>query len=115
MELIHVSSYAECGGYPFYQYRCCGCNAMSPPKETEEDACAAATRRPPNLPLTKEQIMGMPDDDALWLIGQRCGSVTVYSAGEIKREIKYYTDVAFAFSAKPAPDDIEAARKKADK
>jgi hypothetical protein len=93
--------------------------------ETTESAAIqaaylAATRRPPNLPLTKEQIMAMQDDAAVWGVSvlrdnEGPDRITVASAAELKELLSDYPYTAFLegiyFAALPSSADIEAGRK----
>lgn len=100
-------------------YRC-ECGAESPIADGMDAAYIAANKRPENKPLSREQIMGMPGDDAVWYIHKYGGSLNVICA---KGAAYHYADYenkdtgncAIYFAAKPTPADIEAARKKADK
>jgi len=118
----------------------CECGARSPDASvpgTDEAVYLAATRRPPNLPLAKEQIMEMDNDDALWLVDT--GKDTQPNEDEMSEEseagvmsVREFTRVfldiwnddtkAFGgedtgciefvvFAAKPTHADIEATRK----
>lgn len=78
--------------------------------ETEDAAYAAATRRPPNKPLTEEQLLQLDDLDAVWVLGAMglfVGSghyAKWYPAqGDIKKGV-------LVFSAQPTSADIESAR-----
>jgi hypothetical protein len=79
-----------------------------------KEALLLATRRPPNLPLTKEQIMGMDDGNAVWYVPKDEREKTdspLDCAGAIKELIDVYCEEAYLFAAKPTPADIDAARK----
>jgi len=113
MELLEVYAYELCGDRPYKNYRCCECGAESPTVGVREDALLAANRRPPNPPLTKEQIMGMPGDDAVWWVWfNKLGEhrTTVLSANNSLTNILDRGPVPLMFAAKPTPADIEAAR-----
>ena len=83
-----------------------------------EDAADDWNRRPPNLPLTKEQIMGMPDDDAAFIVKRNCkdedaNCVRVWSIEEIKFDMTkglFNCNAQLVFAAKPTAADIKAAR-----
>lgn len=94
-------------------YECRSCGACSPRAISDGAAYEAATRHMPNLPLTKEQIMGMPDDDALWLVEKYDGTIHVQSVFVTDTSRRYpLLELFYVFAAKPTPADIEAARKK---
>lgn len=76
-------------------------------------ALQAQSVRPPNEPLTKEQIMAMDDLDAVWLVGNN-GMVLLDSAAEVKNYIEsvesmggIVTDTFYAHRPMTI-DDIEA-------
>lgn len=112
----------------YYQ---CDCGWTSPKRygETEsaaiEAAYAAATRRPPNRPLTRKQVMKLDDLDAVWilhdaseytvgmnLIEQQPGDSAKDLIRIFAREKCKQTFAVFA--CKPTPADIEAARKESE-
>lgn len=84
--------------------------------DTPEAAYAAATRRPPNRPLTFAQLFSLNDLDAIWMV-HFCnpGDFEDTPVINIVREVKSYATealkYAWLFAAPPTEDDIEAARK----
>lgn len=80
--------------------------------ERLDAACSAALRTPSNLPLTKEQVMALPADAAVWVFDNIDRFAWVRDAGYINQfllsSIKFERDLVF--SAKPSAADIEAAR-----
>ena len=105
-------------------YFCPKCEARSPHIHTidgnwdaaEEAAYAAATRTPPNRPLTEEQIMQCAVNVPLFCIyakDQECRCVVF--ASDIQVEYKYRAEMGQMFFRDfPTPADIEAARKERD-
>ncbi len=100
-------------------YRCaCGWHSPLRYGKAEEEArklaYEAATRRPPNKPLTEEQIMEMINDEAIWSCGRDSEGYDIYvhDAWDTRAHLKNadFEDYLF-FAAKPTEADIEAARK----
>jgi hypothetical protein len=63
----------------------------------------------PNMPLTKEQIMGMDKDDAVWC-ADREGALDVLDGQDASAYFSAWPNDLY-FEVKPSPADIEAARK----
>lgn len=118
-EIIIKSTSAVDEKYRFSsQYRCvCGWSAPirygKTESEAHEAAYAAATRRPPNKPLNREQIRRLSPDDAIWTYQLHGDLVWVLSARYVQNYILpclgWESDIMFA--SKPSPADIDAARK----
>jgi hypothetical protein len=104
----------------FYARFVCKCGWMAPwgkMKHTKDEARMsafdAATRRPPNLLLTKKQVMEMDDLDAVWIVRQSYERI-LCTAGTLKYRIDFEpstTGQELWFAANPTTADIEAARK----
>lgn len=98
------------------RYHCFHCGAVAPFGEmkTHESAYQAAMRRPPNKPMTKEQLYALPNDAAIWV----CYNDGVRREGAFPTSAswgKFYPDLCcdngMAFSSLPTNADIEAARR----
>ena len=89
-------------------YRC-ECGWTSPPEMSEESAYLAATRTPPNRPLTREQVEALDDLSAVWVVGET--DIVLMSVGEFKRTYGWCMRYMWMFASKPTHADIEAARK----
>ena len=97
-------------------YFCPECHSHSPHIATSDgnwdkasnDCYLAATRTPPNLPLTQEQVEEMPRNAAIWEVTPSNGLVGLEFAGIIKSFVR--SDSLY-FAAPPTPADIAAARK----
>lgn len=81
-------------------------------QEAIEAAYAAATRTPPNLPLTLKDMTEYDESDAVWVVSMD-GNVAVVN-GLDALEYAGYEYGALFFARKPSPADIEAARKAVD-
>ena len=110
MEPIIVNSIGplRCLGHA---YRC-ECGWTSPPEMSEESAYLAATRTPPNRPLTLKDMTEYDESDAVWVVS-RDGHVAVVNGLDALEYAGYEYDALF-FARKPSPADIEAARKERD-
>ena len=82
---------------------------------SEDAAYAAATKRPPNMPLTREQVMALDDLDAVWIFNPwetdpEC--VVVMGEALFLKETKDIAPVwkCILFARNPTHADIEAAR-----
>ena len=103
-------------------YVCDGCEAVSPIAYSEDAAYVAATRTPPNRPLTHEQVLAMDPYDAVWMISVNPAPIpmrSVRAAEWVQRQLTdrsggEWMDRKLLFADKPAPADIEAARKEAN-
>ena len=80
-----------------------------------KEAYRLATLRPPNLPLTREQVEAMPDLAAVWVFVEERYKPTIITAEHAM--LRYQGDTvlpfhsdAMLFAAPPTPADIEAAR-----
>jgi len=95
-------------------YVCEGCESVSPIAYSEDSAYTAATRTPPNRPLTEEQIYESDDKDAIWAYenGVLYEPISAAKTWELL-SCENYKDTMF-FACKPTPADIEAARKERD-
>ena len=91
-------------------YVCDGCEATSPIAYSEDTAYAAATKRPPNLPLTREQAEAMDDLDAVWMHLEMSDHILVSSVKSILTSSMPVPVGAIMFARKPTPEDIAAAR-----
>ena len=91
-------------------YECAQCCARSPIAITNKDAYAAATRRPPNRPLTLAEIKNRDDFDAIWWVRKNDNQTFVFAVYEFKGMTSEFSAERWAFAAKPTPEDIEAAR-----
>lgn len=91
-------------------YVCDGCEATSPIAYSEDAAYAAATQRPPNLPMTREQVEVMPDNAAVWYVTDSCTLVLIERACIVRGFWSIYEN-DMLFASMPTPADIEAARK----
>lgn len=91
-------------------YVCEGCEAVSPIAYSEDAAYAAATRHPPNRPLTREQVEKLDDLDAVWVVRGRGDAYTIMVVEAMRLE-HVYTNGEVMFGHRPTPADIEAARK----
>ncbi len=100
----------------------CDCGWIAPDDgggDTKQEAInaayAAATRRPPNKPLTREQIYKMHDLDAIWIVypdekdREPCVMPVIFltSGGMRDEQLKH----CIIFASNPTPADIEEARK----
>lgn len=101
-------------------YECAQCCARSPIAITNKDAYAAATRRPPNRPMTREQIenSGLQDNDAVWIMSRTNENAALHlidgcSLKQLMWECRISADTNtwVWLRRKPTPEDIEAARK----
>ena len=94
-------------------YVCDGCEETSPIAYSEDAAYAAATRTPPNRPLTLPELFDLDGvADAVWVVDSKSGT-RVMSAEEAC-EWASDADTVLFFVRKPTPADIEAARKELD-
>ena len=89
-------------------YECAQCCARSPMAVTNRDAYNAATRRPPNLPLTLPELFALADDDAVWVVAD---NGKIYAMGAECAQEWASEEHCIFFSRKPTPEDIEAERK----
>ena len=89
-------------------YKCYNCEARSPIALTDEAAYAAATRRPPNRPLTLPELFDLEDDDAAWVVAE---NGKIYAMGAECAQEWAGEEHCLFFAVKPTPADIEAARK----
>jgi hypothetical protein len=107
-------------------YACQMCGSSAPESEyltdlsaAEESAYAAATRTPPNRPLTRAQVAEKDGYDAVWRVNKMSGYLyRPMSAKDVRDLIECesvnYCENLWYFAAKPTPADIEAARKGID-
>ena len=93
-------------------YVCEGCEAVSPISYSEDSAYVAATRTPPNPPLTLEGMAELDESDAVWVVAKD-GTVCVVNGLDALEYAGYEYDALY-FAANPSPADIEAARKERD-
>jgi hypothetical protein len=94
-------------------YVCEGCEAVSPIAYSEDAAYTAATRTPPNRPLTLPELFDLDGNmDAVWVVDSGCG--TIVMGAEEACEWASDADTVLFFVRKPTPADIEAARKEDD-
>jgi hypothetical protein len=84
--------------------------------ESQEDAIKAAylaaTSRPPNLPMTREQAIALPDDTTLWVY-RRGYDVMKRNVGQVRDLLTHAPEIIAGwtiFTADPTTADIEAAR-----
>lgn len=98
-------------------YECYICGARSPIAQTEDAAYAAATCRPENKPLTREQIQAMDEYSPVWSVNlKRIGGeghfISVQPAYVARRYIKHdwMWKEFIAFAERPTLADIEVAR-----
>lgn len=89
----------------------CDCGVSTPWKDTIEAAYAAATSTPPNLPLTREQVEALPNDDAVWVYTKTGTDAWVHSAYYAKEYLVRCGGDEIYFAAKPTAAEVEAARK----
>ena len=89
-------------------YVCDGCEATSPIAYSEDTAYLAATRTPPNKPLTLPELFDLADDDAAWVVTEN-GKIWAMGA-ECAQEWASEERCLF-FASKPTNADIAAARK----
>lgn len=116
-EMVRSAIIARARGCYKATYRCKKCKISAPFGETkstwreaEDDAYLAATHRPPNRPMTREQVEEMPDLAAVWSHGTLL--CQLHAAKDVRRFIQRgWTDGEMFFAAHPTPADIEAARK----
>ena len=97
-----------------YYYECSICESKAPIAYGENGACAAATRIPPNRPLTREQVEAMDDMDAVWMHLEKQDHILVFSAKSILTSYMPVPIGASMFARNPTPADIETARKERD-
>ena len=99
--------------YRFIASYHCGCGWNSPVRdgttreEAAEEACAAATRRPENRPLTLPELFDLEDDDAAWVVAE---NGKIYAMGAECAQEWASEEHCLFFARKPTPEDIEAAR-----
>ena len=93
-------------------YECAQCCARSPMAVTNRDAYNAATRRPPNLPLTREQVEALePKMTPIWYATINLGLLGMIEAYVAQSDPVYWMhDGMLLFARKPNPADIAAAR-----
>ena len=105
------------GIMPAYRYIAsyhCGCGWNSPVRdgttreEAAEEAYAAATSRPENLPLTLPALFELEEADAVWVVDEN-GRIWAMGA-ECAQEWASEEHCLF-FARKPTNADIAAARK----
>lgn len=91
--------------------------------DTAEEAYAAVTRRPPNRPLTTQQIenSGVQDNDAVWIMNRikenaALNLIDGYGLKQLMWECRISADTNtwVWLRNKPTPEDIEAARLHSD-
>lgn len=107
----------------YKHFYACDCGASSPPEVAEETAYAAATRTPPNRPLTREQAIrsdlpvwveyiDYPDESRLAFVcsGEEENTLFMTSKGSAAFNEDYNAETMLFFSEPPTLADIEAAR-----
>jgi hypothetical protein len=86
---------------------------------TQEKAMGAWNRRPPNLPLTYEQLAGLDSVDAVWKVDADWSPplIEVMQAKDIQHSNRSQQELneiyalrVYLFAARPTPADIDAAR-----
>jgi len=113
-EMVSAST-GYCDGFSIVWMQC-KCGAESPKNRARDDALLeaaylAATRRPPNRPLTLAEIKNRDDFDAIWWVRKNDNQTFVFAVYEFKGMTSEFSAERWAFAAKPTPEDIEAARK----
>ena len=90
-----------------YKYACEQCGIRTEDFDTMEEAYAAATRRPPNLPLDYKTIYNLTDREPVWRVDKQDDVIVLggYNAWRKYDAVRY-----LYFAANPSPADIEAAR-----
>lgn len=99
-------------------YFCPECHSHSPHIATSDgnwdkasnDCYLAATRTPPNKPMTFDGMVALDEADAVWVVSKD-GAVCVVNGLDALEYAGYEYDALY-FARKPTPEDIEAARKK---
>jgi len=91
----------------------CICGAQTPIKENTPTAIKAAmdTHRPPNRPLTREQVAEMPALSGVWVYEDNENILLETAETAIIDYEEGISTGCIYFSAPPTPADIEAARK----
>ena len=99
-------------------FECIGCMATSPTVKMDEKefvcqaAYEAATRRPPNKPLTLPELFDLdPESDAVWIYDSSWEKPIRAMSAEEACEWASDADTVLFFASKPTAADIDAARK----
>ena len=111
-EMILCCDQADCGNY-YAQYDCdCGWSSPQCERRTEQEAIEAAyeaaTRKPPNRPLTLPELFDLGDDDVVWTVFE---NGRIWAMGARGAQAWLTDEHYLLFARKPTPADIEAARK----
>jgi hypothetical protein len=88
----------------------CECGWSSPTAEGRTAAYAAAMKRPPNLPLTREQLRTMPEHTPVFIAAENWILLESSESALLDYDAGSATGCMY-FATLPSPADIEAARK----
>lgn len=115
LEPLDEAGHFAATGVDQHWYECYICGSRTPIADSEAAAYAAATQRPPNLPLTREQVEAMDDLDAVWEVFAfwnlfKRVDILIITGDTAKKDytITSLGDILM-FSRRPTNDDISAA------